>query len=537
MTQRKPYYGEERDGEKPRAVGYIRVSGQDQIDGWSLDGQIREIEVFCQGRGLNLTNIYRDPGHSAFREKVEFRPGFNSMMADAERGKFDVIVCVCVDRMARDLYAMLGTLKSLSEWDVSYMSIKEDLDFRGSMGKLILSILSILAEQFSESIPIHTRRGQRQRRESGMAIGIPPYAYQLCDERCLDGTRKHPYRHVSQEKAEVVQEFFNRYEAGQSLQRIADWANAKGYKTNGGRADRRGVTPQGGRFTAMAVGDILGNRFYCGYLHFDGRNVEGVHEPIISVSQYERVQEIRTKNAHRHGAKTLGRRALYGHLLAKVARCFECGLPFHAVIQGADRNQTYYRMDPRSTGTVCRFTKSSRVGRHFDDAIMQLLENFRLRDDWKEWILNEFIQSADINQSERRKEELEERKRRTTRAYRMHGALSDAEYDAEMTRIDAEIASLIVPEFDDMIRAGELLENIPDVLLDAGVQEQNDLIMLMFDAVYLDFDTRTVHSIQPKSIYAGLFRAMVERSDLQLQEVPQFPFCREVNETSPLILC
>ena len=139
----------------------------------------------------------------------------------------------------------------------------------------------------------------------------------------------------------------------------------------------------------------------------------------------------------------------------------------------------------------------------------------------------------DVNGTERKREGLEARKRRTTRAYRLHGALSDAEYDTEIARIDAELASLIMPEVDEMTRAGQMLENIGELLLNASVQEQNDLIVLMFDAVYLDFEAKTVHSILPKPAFAGLFRSMAERADLRLAEVPQFPFCREVPDTSP----
>ena len=162
------------------AVGYIRVSSRDQVEGWSLDGQVREIKAFCQARDLTLVRIYRDEGFSAFGKKADTRPGFNQMLKDAAQGQFHVVVSVSLDRLSRNFFVTIETQRLFQQWGVSFISIKErDFDASDSFGKIHLALMASFAEQYSESISVHTRRGQRQRRESGREIGVPPYGYQV----------------------------------------------------------------------------------------------------------------------------------------------------------------------------------------------------------------------------------------------------------------------------------------------------------------------------------------------------------------------
>ena len=60
--------------EAPRAVGYLRVSSEEQVENHSLAAQRHEIERFCQRAGYRLIAFYADEGVSAHTEKVEARP-------------------------------------------------------------------------------------------------------------------------------------------------------------------------------------------------------------------------------------------------------------------------------------------------------------------------------------------------------------------------------------------------------------------------------------------------------------------------------
>ena len=63
---------------KKLAVGYIRVSTEEQTDGWSLEGQEKQIRDYVANHGYELTNIYHDETAGS-KEK---RPGFDTMLTD-----------------------------------------------------------------------------------------------------------------------------------------------------------------------------------------------------------------------------------------------------------------------------------------------------------------------------------------------------------------------------------------------------------------------------------------------------------------------
>ncbi|MDP9368857.1 MAG: recombinase family protein, partial [Chloroflexota bacterium] len=92
-------------GETPVAkqVGiYYRVSGKEQLQGYSLDAQVRALEAWCAQHGHEITARYPEPARSARKEDERTRPAFNQMLADAEAGRFDVVVVHKLDRFARN---------------------------------------------------------------------------------------------------------------------------------------------------------------------------------------------------------------------------------------------------------------------------------------------------------------------------------------------------------------------------------------------------------------------------------------------------
>ena len=79
-----------------RAVGYRRVSSQEQTEGHSLDAQTTHIQNFVLSQNWNLVQLYTDAGISA--KKGSHRPAFEQMLKDAQKGQFDVIVVDKIDR-------------------------------------------------------------------------------------------------------------------------------------------------------------------------------------------------------------------------------------------------------------------------------------------------------------------------------------------------------------------------------------------------------------------------------------------------------
>lgn len=62
-----------------RAAAYVRVSSEEQTDGWSLEGQEGQIREYAARNGYEVVAVYRDEV-SGSKDK---RPGFERMMLDA----------------------------------------------------------------------------------------------------------------------------------------------------------------------------------------------------------------------------------------------------------------------------------------------------------------------------------------------------------------------------------------------------------------------------------------------------------------------
>ena len=133
-----------------KAVGYRRVSMREQVDGHSLDAQEKNISDYAKSQGWQVIEIYTDAGISA--KKDSFRPDLARMMQDAEAGKFDVIVVDKIDRFYRHLAGLLTALDHLRNIGVSFASVQERLDFTSPWGKLMLTVLGILAEIYLDNV-------------------------------------------------------------------------------------------------------------------------------------------------------------------------------------------------------------------------------------------------------------------------------------------------------------------------------------------------------------------------------------------------
>jgi len=74
-----------------RAAAYVRVSSEEQTDGWSLEGQEKQIRDYAERNGYEVVQVYRDETTGS-KDK---RPGFERMMLDAHAGLFNAIIVPC----------------------------------------------------------------------------------------------------------------------------------------------------------------------------------------------------------------------------------------------------------------------------------------------------------------------------------------------------------------------------------------------------------------------------------------------------------
>jgi site-specific DNA recombinase len=67
-----------------RAASYVRVSSEEQVEGYSLPAQERAIAAYCALHEYELVARYRDEGKSARSDDLGKRPAFRQMLSEAE---------------------------------------------------------------------------------------------------------------------------------------------------------------------------------------------------------------------------------------------------------------------------------------------------------------------------------------------------------------------------------------------------------------------------------------------------------------------
>src|SRR5690349_12333448 len=119
-----------------RVAMYYRVSSKEQLQGYSLDAQVRAIESYCAARGHLIVARYPEPARSARTDDIRKRPAFRQMLDDADAHRFDILIVHKLDRFARNLRIQLESFGRLERAGVAFVSLSEQMDLTTSQGRM-----------------------------------------------------------------------------------------------------------------------------------------------------------------------------------------------------------------------------------------------------------------------------------------------------------------------------------------------------------------------------------------------------------------
>jgi len=146
-----------------RAVFYARVSSVDQHP----ETQLCDLRPLAAARGYEIVGEYTDT-ISGSKAK---RPGLDQLMADARRGRFDVVLVWAFDRMARSVKHFLEILDDLNHLNVEFVSFRENIDTGGPLGRAMVIIVGAIAELERSLIVERVKAGMRRAKLEGRQIG------------------------------------------------------------------------------------------------------------------------------------------------------------------------------------------------------------------------------------------------------------------------------------------------------------------------------------------------------------------------------
>ena len=150
-----------------RTAIYCRVSTLDQ----NPETQLLDLQQLAAQRGFEVVKTFIDHGISGTRART---PGLDEMLADARRGRFEVLLIWSCDRIARSTRHLLEVLDELTRLQIQFVSFREALDTSGALGRAVTVIIGAIAELERSLIVERVRAGMRRAKLEGRHIGRKP---------------------------------------------------------------------------------------------------------------------------------------------------------------------------------------------------------------------------------------------------------------------------------------------------------------------------------------------------------------------------
>jgi site-specific DNA recombinase len=169
-----------KGGGEMRAIGYARVSTQDQAQGGvSLDFQEEKIRAYCVAKDWDLISLIRDEGQSA---KDLNRPGMQEILEGCKKKAFDVVVIVKLDRLTRSVKDLGYLVEDVfAKSNVAFSSLQDNFDTSTANGRMVMNIMATIAQWERDIISERTRDAMQFMKSGLKLVGAIPYGFDSRD--------------------------------------------------------------------------------------------------------------------------------------------------------------------------------------------------------------------------------------------------------------------------------------------------------------------------------------------------------------------
>lgn len=522
---------------------YIRVSTSMQIDGYSLDAQREKLRRYAEFQEMEIVEEFSDEGKSG--KSVEGRPEFQRMISKIERMEDNVsyVLVFKLSRFGRNAADVLSSLQVMQDYGVNLICVEDGIDSSKDSGKLMISVLSAVAEIERENILVQTMEGRKQKaREGKWNGGFAPYGYEL-----VNGELK-----IAEDEAEVIRLIFDKYvHTTMSINAITLYLNQHGYK----KKKRQNNTLD--TFAVSFIKSVLDNPIYSGQLAFGRRKnekvpgtrnqyrivkqddyilTEGIHEGIISQEDWEAAQKKRQMTAVKFAKK---HSLEHEHILSGIVKCPICGSGMYGNVNRKKKKDGtlykdyfYYACKHRSylNGHRCDYHKQwgeDVVNNAVAEVITKLVKNPK----FEEAIRDKIGSKIDLSGLEKELEGLEKQLRQLNGAKQRLGQqmdsldIMDRHYDKKYEDMEARLYRI----YDDVEKIENNMDEIKTRIFNVKQQKiSGDSVyqfLLYFDKLYDKFT-----DLEKKKFMSSF----VERVDIYEQAQPNGRFLKHIKFRFPV---
>ena len=526
---------------KRRCYIYTRVSTSMQVEGYSLEAQKERLRKYADFQEMVIVGEYSDEGKSG--KSIEGRQEFMQMLRDIEEGKdrVEFVLVYKLSRFGRNAADVLNSLQRMQDFGVNLICVEDGIDSSKDSGKLMISVLSAVAEIERENILVQTMEGRRQKARDGKWNGgFAPYGYKL-----LNGELE-----IAEDEAEIIRIIFDKYiHTNMGVNGIAAYLNEHGYK----KKKRQNNTLDA--FATSFIKGVLDNPIYCGKLAFGRRKTErvpgkrnefrivkqdsyilsdGIHEAIISEDDWNLAKQKRNINGVKHEKI---HSLEHEHILSGILKCPICGKGMYGNVNRKKKKDGtfykdyfYYACKHRKLvdGHRCTYKRQWNEDR-INAAVEEIIRKFVKNPKFEQEIRNQIGSSIDTSELDREYDGLKDRLSQTTGAKNRladqidHLSVSDKNYDKKYNDMQERLDKLY-DEITDIEDAMEEVETRVYNIRQDKISEDNVYqFLLFFDKLYDKF-TDLEKKTFLKSFLSDVFIYEEEQKDGRILKGLRFKF-------------
>lgn len=478
-----------------RAVIYLRVSTEEQVENYSLDTQEDICRKEAARKGFNVVEVFREEGRSA--KTILGRPVLIKLLeyCRKNKGKVHAVFVYRIDRISRQTADYLAIRKKLAESEVIVISATEPTG-NSPTEKLVETILAGFAQLDNDVRSERTRNGMRARFLNGLPNAKPPIGYIL----------QHGYAIKDPKTFDKVKQAWDLYATGtKSLLEMTEIMSSWGITYHYKKAPCK-LPPN-------TLNSMLRNKFYMGIITSPKypEEIRGQHTPMVTEEQFYRVQSILD-------GRNVNKLALSFHVrdreefpLRRIALCGKCGAAFTGgYSKGRSARYAYYRCRRKCTGQSVRVEK-------LEEALIELLSKISPSEKGKELFIT-FLQKTFYNRRERlekvrREADMELEKlyflRRQLVEKNLAGVYSDEIFKEQNAMLEEKITNAQLTKHDELFQRYDInkitdfvktkLADLGKLYLESNLSQKKVLLGSVFPVgitwSYFDWSNRTISPI------------------------------------------
>jgi site-specific DNA recombinase len=336
----------------------------------SIDDQVNRLERLAKDLDLRIVKKFTEAKSA---KQPNNRPVFEDMLNRIEKGEADGMLCWQINRLSRNPVDS-GKIAWLLQGEIIRSIQTIDKQYLPQDNVLMFSVESGMANQFIIDLRKNTKRGLAGKIERGWLPGRAPQGY------LNDVLNKTIIKDL--DRYDLIKKMWELMLTGSYLPpKILDMANNEwSFLTR--KTKRAGGQPM----SMSEIYRIFNDPFYYGYFKYNDKIYKGNHEPMITIEDYERVQELL-------GRKNKPRHITHEFSFTGIMRCGHCGCLVTAeekkkFIKSTKQYATYvyYRCTRKKKELNCKEPAAKLES--LEKQIVEEIGKYTIPEEFKNWALN-----------------------------------------------------------------------------------------------------------------------------------------------------